>query len=158
MNIFDNIRKGKFTPEFQQINLGSEDVLKEIIYTTKVKEINVSDETVETTLRKLRQNPDMKPTVEDKANVLAFTKNLTENIEKTKRKIKDTKDKFTREIKKANDKHTFTFANKPDLVKYATNVFQERKDSLTADDFLVLIEMKKQIEMDQLIKYKEENI
>jgi hypothetical protein len=158
MNIFDNIRKGKFTPEFQQINLGSEEVLKEIIYTTKVKEINVSDETVEDTLRKLRQNPDIKPTVEDKANVLAFTKNLTENIEKTKRKIKDTKDKFTREIKKASDKHTFTFANKPDLVKYATNVFQERKDSLTADDFLVLIEMKKQIEMDQLIKYKEENI
>lgn len=158
MNIFDNIRKGKFTPEFQQINLGSEEVLKEIIYTTKVKEINVSDETVEDTLRKLRQNPDIKPTVEDKANVLAFTKNLTENIEKTKRKIKDTKDKFTREIKKASDKHTFTFANKPDLVKYATNVFQERKDSLTADDFLVLIEIKKQIEMDQLIKYKEENI
>ena len=158
MNLFDNIRKGKFTPEFQQINLGSEEVLKEAIYTKKVTEINVNDETIETTLRKLRQDSDLKPSVEDKANILAFTKNLTYNIEKTKHKIKQTKDKFTREIKKASDKHTFVFSNKPDLIKYATNVFQERKDSLTVDDFLVLLEMKKQIEMDQLIKYKEENI
>ncbi len=158
MNLFDNIRKGKFTPEFQSVNLGTDNILKEIIYTNKVTEVSATDETVENTLRKLRKDPDLKPTVEDKANVLAFTKNLTDNIEKTKRKIKDTKDKFISEIKKSNDKHTFNFSKKPDLIKYATNIFQERKDFLTADDFLTLLEMKKQIEIDQLIKYKEENI
>ena len=160
MNILENIRKGKYTPEFTSVQLKGDNsnLVKELIYKNSVqKAIEVNDNTIVETLKNLRQNPDYNITIRDRANLLGFTKNLKDNIVKTKEKIKDIKDNFIRDIRNANDKYTFNFSNRPDLIKYATNVFQERKDSISADDFLTLIELKKQIEMDQLTKYKEEN-
>jgi len=158
MKLFQEIRRKELSPEYQKLTLGNSELLKEIIFTTALDKISVDRSTIEETIKRLRQDPDSKPTVKDKANILAFTKALDENIIATKSKIKEIKDTFSNEITNAKDKHVFNITNNPELVKFATNVFQEKKEFITADDFLILIELKKQIEMNEIIKFKESNI
>ncbi len=159
MNILKDIRKGSFSAEFKPVELGNQSLIKGIIFDNIVSQnIKVTDESMLETLKNIRQNKDHNVSIKDKANILGFTNNLKDNIKKTKENIKSMKEKFIKEVKNSNDKYTFVFSDKSELVKYATNVFQTKKDHLTVDDFFTLIELKKQIELDQLTKYKEENV
>jgi len=148
-NIFNNIYDVKRVANFKKVDFGS----KEKIHSQRIIENNISFEEV---LNKTRLNQKEMLTESDQQGVTNYFLDLKVEAKDTLKEVLEYKTKLLSDIKQSKTNHIFYIDKDPVLKKYALEVFQEEKDFLTLDDYFILLELKKQLEVDEFINYKAE--
>lgn len=148
-DLFSNVYNIKKVATFKKVDFGSNDK----IVNEKLIETNVSFEDV---LNRTRNDSKERLTKSDEQSVANYFLDLKTEAKDTLKEVVDYKSKLLSDIKKSNTKHVFYIDKDPNLSKYALEVFQEEKKFLTLDDYFVLLELKKQLEVDEFLAYKDE--
>lgn len=124
-----------FKPEKQNPNITSEaDVL------------SPTQEEIEQLLAKSRAQPDKAYTQEEAAMAKKFIDDLKIECPIVRKDIFDFKSSLHNDIMQQTDKFSLDISNNVTLKNYAYEVFETSKNKITYEDYIVLLELKKQIE------------
>ncbi len=148
-DLFDNLYNIKKVANFKKVDFGSKDK----ITNERVIEANTSFEEV---LARTRNDTKERLTESDQESVKRYFVDLKNEAKDTLKEVVEYKTKLLSDIKKSNASHVFYIDKDPALSKYALEVFQEEKTFLTLDDYFILLELKKQLEVDEFLNYKDE--
>jgi len=148
-DLFNNIYDVKRVATFKKIDFGSKDKI------TNEKIIN-SSVSFEEVLDRSRLNQKETLTESDEKSVKDYFFNLKTEAKDTLKEVTEYKTKLLSDIKQSKTNHIFYIDKDPVLSKYALEVFQEEKTFLTLDDYFILLELKKQLEVDEFLNYKAE--
>ena len=134
---------------------------KKVLYKNKDKKVNdlitekakekliFSDNDFEALLNKARKNPD-KLFTENEAKLInqKLEENKTE-AKKLLKRIKDLKDYHYEKASKAEDKFNLDISKSSNLKRSANRVFGGNKKVITYEDYATLVELKKQIQLNE---------
>lgn len=137
----------------QKLNLSFKDISRDTsIKPDKFKKsiaVNYTKTNLEDLITKARNNPYEKFS-EEEAEIInkELQKNLTEARELIS-EIKKVKDDIYKEVSESEHKFTLDISNNTSLKEAANNIFGGNKTKVTYEDYVVLLEMKKQIQFDE---------
>ena len=144
--IFDDIYN-------QKVDLSFKDLSRDTSLKSKdFKKIVTEDyppESIENILETARNNP-YKKFSEDEANII--NKELQKNIKEAKElisEIKKRKEDIYDEVSNSENKFTLKIENNASLLEAANNVFGGNKNTISYEDYVTLLEMKKQIQFNE---------
>jgi len=114
---------------------------------------------IEQILRKSRENPEIPLTDIDSKKALFFIDALKQDSPLIRKEIFDFKAAMHDDILSQNDKYSLDISKNESLKRAAIEVFNTSKTKITYEDYIVLLELKKQIEINEQINLllEEEN-
>lgn len=144
--IFDDIYEGKFNKQFKDLKRA----VKKAEVTSRSKGTPVTNDELTNLLSKARNNPERAFNKEEAELVnLKLEENLKEANHLLK-EIKVIKDGLYEDIQRSSNTHTLDISQSSPLKRSATNVFGGNKKQITYEDYLTLLELRKQIETDEI--------
>lgn len=152
-SFIDYVYNNEYQAIKRNINLKQTDDLAFLIK-EKAKEQrveNYTDEDFEKLLEYARQNPE-KPFTEVDAKI------VSDKLEETKREakvllkeIRDKKDHLYNKVKQSSDAFSLSIKNNSLLKRSSNRVFGGNKNHITFDDYITLLEMRKQIQFNESV-------
>ena len=147
-NFFDDVFDNKFLFE-------KEDLLKTFTEEVKVKETltqgDVTDSSLEDLMADIRKNPERPFTKKESLIIKARLEAAKEKCKKLIEVVKDRKENLDTFIRASDKSFTLDISRNSRLRKSATNTFGGIKNELTYDDYMVLVEMKRVIELSETL-------
>jgi len=144
--IFDDIYNQKVDLSFKDLSRDTSLKSKDF---KKILTEDYAPESIENILEAARNNPYRKFS-EEEANII--NKELQKNIKEAKElisEIKKRKEDIYDEVSNSENKFTLKIENNASLLEAANNVFGGNKNSITYEDYVTLLEMKKQIQFNE---------
>ena len=126
--------------------------VQNIIREEAKKQMVASDEDLERLLANVRNNPERLFT-QDEANMISAK--LEENKKEAKKllkRIKNIKDFHYEKASKAEDKFELDISKNSQLKRSANRVFGGNKKKITYEDYATLLEMKKELQMNESLE------
>jgi hypothetical protein len=151
-DFFDDVYDNKLLFDKKALYRNKDRSVKEAIREVAKKELVFTDKDFELLLKKARENPTV-PFTKDEANIIS--KKLDENKKEARKileQVKQLKDFHYEKASKAEDKYTLDISKNTNLKRSANRVFGGNKKKITYEDYAVLIEMKKQIQLNEAIE------
>ena len=146
---FDDVYDNKLIFDKKALYKNKDNTLKDLIQKEAKESLEYTDEDLELLLKKARENPTLlftKDEAELVANKLSETK---KEAKKVLNQIRDLKDFHFEKASKAEDKFNLDISKNTNLKRSANRVFGGNKKEISYEDYVTLIEMKKQIEMNE---------
>lgn len=147
-NFFDDVFDNKFLFE-------KEDLLKTFTEEVKVKEAltqgDVTDSSLEDLMADIRKNPERPFTKKESLIIKTRLEAAKEKCKKLIEVVKDRKENLDTLIRTSEKSFTLDISRNSRLKKSATNTFGGIKNELTYDDYMVLVEMKRVIELSETL-------
>lgn len=144
--IFDDIYNQKVDLSFKDLSRDTSLKSKDF---KKILTEDYTPESIENILEAARNNPYRKFS-EEEANII--NKELQKNIKEAKElisEIKKRKEDIYDEVSNSENKFTLKIENNASLLEAANNVFGGNKNTITYEDYVTLLEMKKQIQFNE---------
>lgn len=144
--IFDDIYEGKFNKQFKDLKRS----VKKAQIASKERTEPVTNDEITNLLSKARNNPQR---AFSKEEAELINKKLEDNLKEANhllKEIKVIKDGLYEDIQRSNNTHTLDISKSSPLKRSATNVFGGNKKEITYEDYLTLLELRKQIETDEI--------
>jgi hypothetical protein len=151
-DFFDDVYDNKLLFDKKALYRNKDRSVNEAIRQVAKEELVFTDKDFELLLKKARENPTV-PFTKDEANTIS--KKLDENKKEARKileQVKELKDFHYEKASKAEDKYTLDISKNTNLKRSANRVFGGNKKKITYEDYAVLIEMKKQIQLNEAIE------
>ena len=148
-DFFDNVYDNKLLFDKKALYKNKDKKVTEIIKEKAKEKLSFSDEDFELLLKKARETPDQLFT-EDEAKIInqKLEENKTE-AKKLLKRIKSLKYFHYEKASKAEDAFQLDISKNSNLKRSANRIFGGNKKVITAEDYAVLLEMKKQIQLNE---------
>lgn len=117
----------------------------------KLSEEDMSDPTLETMMKSLRENPERAFTEKESKVLKEKLKQLKQKSRILIETIKDRKDQLDRSIRESDNSFTLDISKSTRLKKCATNTFGGIKNKITYNDYMTLVELKRVIELSETL-------
>jgi hypothetical protein len=122
---------------------------------SQIKEVKYSEETtlqeIEQIVMKSRENLEVPLTESESKKAMYFIDALKEESPLIRKDLFDFKSALHADILQQNDKFSLDISKNESLRKAAIEVFDTEKNKITYEDYSVLLELKKQIEVNEQI-------
>lgn len=151
-DFFDDVYDNKLLFDKKALYRNKDRSVNEAIREVAKEELVFTDKDFELLLKKARENPTV-PFTKNEANIIS--KKLDENKKEARKileQVKQLKDFHYEKASKAEDKYTLDISKNTNLKRSANRVFGGNKKKITYEDYAVLIEMKKQIQLNEAIE------
>jgi len=155
-SLFNNIYSVEKVSTFKKVDFGQIDKVEAIKESSKQVFEKIESADFDEVVYKIRNDINYKINEAEQLAVLNFFDDLKREANETLITVKSYKEKLVKDVKESKTSHLLDLKKKPELQKYAKEIFQEEKDSISLDDYFVLLELKKQLEVDEFIKMSEE--
>lgn len=116
-----------------------------------LKNIDMTDSTLEDLMEDFRQNPERPFTKKEAKIIAAKLDRAKKDCKDLLGVVKERKELLNNLINKSNKSFTLNISRSTQLRQAATNTFGGRKQEITYDDYMTLIELKKVIEMQETL-------
>jgi hypothetical protein len=133
---------------------------KDLVEAIEQSELNsidsMSDEQLEELVAQVRNDPQRNFTKLEAKEINKRLDSTLNEAKSTLEEIKLLKDNLDRKIKKDSNAYSLDISKNSELQKYSNNVFGGNKKSITYDDYITLLELKKQLEIDEAFSLVED--
>jgi uncharacterized protein (UPF0335 family) len=117
---------------------------------------SMSTEELEGLVSKLRENPSRAFTEIEAKQINKKLESVTQEARSTLEDIKLLKERLHLRIKSDSNAYVLDISKSSILQKFSNNVFGGNKKSITYDDYITLLELKKQLEIDEAFSLVED--
>lgn len=151
-DFFDDVFDNKLLFDKKALYKNKDVKVQNIIREEAKKQMVASDEDLERLLANVRNNPERLFT-QDEANMISAK--LEENKKEAKKllkRIKNIKDFHYEKASKAEDKFELDISKNSQLKRSANRVFGGNKKKITYEDYATLLEMKKELQMNESLE------
>lgn len=152
-NIFDDIYDNKLLFEKKKIfveeSKALSDQIREAVKQETIKEF--SDEDLERLLAKARANPTKLFTSEEAEIINTKLAQAKKDAKALLKQIAKTKENFYDKVSKSSDKYELDISKSSILKRSSNRIFGGNKKKITYEDYVTLLEMKKQIQINESI-------
>lgn len=145
---FDDVFDNKILFEKEELLKAFNDKVNE---EEKLSEEDMSDPTLETMMKSLRENPERAFTEKESKVLKEKLKQLKQKSRILIETIKDRKDQLDRSIRESDNSFTLDISKSTRLKKCATNTFGGIKNEITYNDYMTLVELKRVIELSETL-------
>ncbi len=159
-DIFNNIYSIEKISNYKKVSFGEKDkasVVKEVSKESSIKNQQKENVNFDDVVFRIRNDMNYKINESEQVAIFDFFNDLKREAKETLVTVKSYKEKLINDVKSSKTQHTLDLKKKPELLKYAKEIFQEEKDSISLDDYFTLLELKKQLEVDEFLTYSEED-
>lgn len=150
-NFFDDVYDNKLLFDKKALYRTKDKNVRDIIREKAKEEIVFTDKDFELLLKKARENPTV-PFTKDEAAIIS--KKLEENKREARKilnQVKELKDYHYDKASKAEDKYALDISKNTNLKRSANRIFGGNKKTITYEDYAALVEMKKQIQLNESV-------
>lgn len=161
--IFDDIYKNNLEVDYGELFRNfADDQLKNLQQnkTNPIEEkLSYSEEEIERLLATSRLQEDKVFSEEERKLADAFINDLKVRLPALRKEIFDFKSELHLDILDQNDKFSLDISKNEHLKNIAYEIFESNKNKITYEDYIVLLEMKKEIEINEQAEFilEEEN-
>jgi len=145
---FDEIFDNKILFQKEELLKAFNDKMNE---EEKLSEEDMSDPTLETMMKSLRENPERAFTEKESKVLKEKLKQLKQKSRVLIESVKDRKNQLDQLIKESDNSFTLDISRSTRLKKCATNTFGGIKNEITYNDYITLVELKRIIELSETL-------
>jgi hypothetical protein len=151
-DFFDDVFDNKLLFDKKALYKNKDVKVQNIIREEAKKQMVASDEDLERLLANVRNNPERLFT-QDEANMIsAKLEDNKKEAKKLLKRIKNIKDFHYEKASKAEDKFELDISKNSQLKRSANRVFGGNKKKITYEDYATLLEMKKELQMNESLE------
>lgn len=148
---FDDVYDNKLLFDKEALYRNKDKTVNNIIREKAKEQLVYTDADLENLLTKARSNP-TKPFTKDEADLISKRLNETKDeAKKILNQVKELKDFHYEKAAKAEDKYTLDISKNSNLKRSANRIFGGNKKTITYEDYATLMEMKKQIQLNEAL-------
>jgi hypothetical protein len=150
-SFFDDVYENKLLFDKEALYRNKDKTVNNIIREKAKEQLVYTDGDLENLLAKARNNP-TKPFTKDEADLISKRLNETKDeAKKILNQVKELKDFHNEKASKAEDKYTLDISKNSNLKRSANRIFGGNKKTITYEDYATLMEMKKQIQLNEAL-------